>query len=470
MNPKFTMPNIESAIDNPRYTDAAFSESKKIKPVVKLLKHQYKFVNSNKPFIALTGGFGAGKTESMINRCFHLIYKNYRFFKDSNGIYNIGIYEPTNDLIETIVIPRIEMHLQKFGIKYFLNKSQKRFFLDDLATVIHMKTMSHPERIIGYETADSLIDELDTLSKEKAKDVWGRIASRNRAKKPSGEKNTTAITTTPEGHRFTYSFFIEEIEEEKDPKKKKKKIETREIIKAKTWDNPYIDDEYIENIKATHPAHICKAYLEGEFVNMVNATIYRDFDKEKNATTREITKNDRIIHIGIDFNVDNMSAAVAIKIKDTLHFVDEITDANDTPHLITIIKERYPDKIIYVYPDSSGGARKTVDASKTDIKLLRNAGFTVIASSKNPPVKDRILTLNVNICNAKGERRVFVNDRNCPEIIKCLSNQTYDKNGNPDKKSGYDHMPDAVGYVVYRLLRVAKKKDITFNTKNIFRR
>jgi len=46
--------------------------------------------------------------------------------------------------------------------------------------------MDRPERIIGYEHADAVADELDTLTQEKAADVWRKIKARNREKKPDG--------------------------------------------------------------------------------------------------------------------------------------------------------------------------------------------------------------------------------------------------------------------------------------------
>ena len=41
------------------------------------------------------------------------------------------------------------------------------------------------------------------------------------------------------------------------------------------------------------------------------------------------------------------------------------------------IKERYAGHKITIYPDASGNSRKTVNASESDISLLRRAGFTV---------------------------------------------------------------------------------------------
>ena len=111
-----------------------------------------------------------------------------------------------------------------------------------------------------------------------------------------------------------------------------------------------------------------------------------------------------------------------------------------------IIKERYKDKghAIYVYPDSSGGSRKTVDASKTDLSIIQSNGFQVRANKKNPPVKDRI-----NSMNAAFKNGYKVNIKQCPEYTRCLEQQAYAKNGEPDKTQGLDHLPEAGGYYIH---------------------
>ncbi|MDZ4244229.1 MAG: terminase, partial [Candidatus Doudnabacteria bacterium] len=87
-------------------------------------------------------------------------------------------------------------------------------------------------------------------------------------------------------------------------------------------------------------------------------------------------------------------------------------------------------------------SRKSVDASKSDISLLTQAGFAVRNNPRNPAIKDRILATN----KAFEVGKVKVNAKECPTIARCLEQQSYDDNGEPDKKTGFDHMNEAVGY------------------------
>jgi hypothetical protein len=63
-------------------------------------------------------------------------------------------------------------------------------------------------------------------------------------------------------------------------------------------------------------------------------------------------------------------------------------------------------------------------------------------------VIDRINTVNARLCNGFGERRLFISPK-CRQLIKALDGLTY-KEGTkiPDKRSGLDHIADALGYLI----------------------
>jgi hypothetical protein len=54
------------------------------------------------------------------------------------------------------------------------------------------------------------------------------------------------------------------------------------------------------------------------------------------------------------------------------------------------------------------------------------------------------------LLNAKGETRFWISPE-CPRLIEALERQPYNEQGEPDKKTGYDHPNDAVGYPLHRI-------------------
>ena len=186
--------------------------------------------------------------------------------------------------------------------------------------------------------------------------------------------------------------------------------------------------------------------------------IYYCFNRQTNASSEAI-KGRETLHIGMDFNVTKMAGVVYVKRGEQMHAVDEFNNLFDTPAMIEAIKKKYSDHSIAIYPDASGDNRKSNNASETDITMLKKAGFRVYVNSSNPAVKDRINSTNSRFCNTLGERNLFVNINKCPEFTKCLERHIYDDNGQPDKKSGFDHMNDAGTYPIAFLFPI--KKDIS---------
>lgn len=157
----------------------------------------------------------------------------------------------------------------------------------------------------------------------------------------------------------------------------------------------------------------------------------------------------REIHIGMDFNVDNNSAVIAIKIQDSLHIIDEIKlMGSNTDEMVDEIKTRFPQKRIICYPDPAGSARKTSAGGRTDHTILRNAGFTVLAPHSHNPIRDGVNAVNAKLRSSAGITSLYF-DPKVKYAIECLEKQTY-KTGTsvPDKDSGFDHMNDALRYMV----------------------
>ena len=423
--------------------------------VSKALPHQYKFVLSNAKYPALVSGLGAGKTEALIMR-------TLKFLTEIPNA-RIGIYEPTVDLLKRIIYPRFEEIFANAGMPYKLNKSDgvmKVWFPTGVAEIV-FRSMENPARIIGYEVHHSILDEIDTLLLSKAENVWYKVLARNRKAfidPRTGKRgmNTVGITTTPEGFNFVYNMWV------------KLHVDNPEyqLIRGRTVDNHHLPEDYVSSLRATFPKQLIEAYLEGKFVNLTGNTVYAEFDRIKSNTSKvlaDFPESDRL-HIGMDFNTAKMAAVIAMKgeidvevdEKSSLYIVDEIFNVLDTPAMIEAIRAKFPKRAITIYPDASGRSRKTVDASKSDIALLRAAGFRVSAPLANPAIRERVLSVKTLFCNANNERRLLVNIHTCPNLTEGLEKQVYDANGKPVKDNVIDHGNDAVGYLVNRIYGLAR--------------
>lgn len=392
----------------------------------KLTPSQAGFVNSTATFPAFVGGFGSGKTAAGVVRMMRL----KRYCPDSA----VGYYLPTFPLIEDIVFERLPALLERNGIDHELNKSTATIRLSRGRIVA--RSMERPERIVGYEVGHSIVDELDTLKADKARAVWNKIIARNRQKcfTLSGRpvKNTVGVVTTPEGFRFVYERWA------KNPS------ERYELHRGNTYENrENLPEGYIENLEESYPEALLAAYLSGQFVNLTHGRVYSEFDRHTHATFETIRAGEHL-HIGMDFNVGKMSAPIAVIRGNKPLVLEEAFGLLDTPAMIAHLKARFIGHPVTVYPDASGNNRKSQNASESDIALLRQAGFTVLANPSNPAVRDRVLSVNAVL--KKGE--LLVNPDACPNLVEMLEQQAYNQAGEPDKTSDLDHLPDALGYFI----------------------
>jgi hypothetical protein len=255
--------------------------------------------------------------------------------------------------------------------------------------------------------------------------------------------------STPEGFKFTYKTWG------KNQKSDGSYIDPEyRHVKARTEDNPFVPQAYINNLKKKFSGPLIKAYLEGEWVNLTAGTVYYAYDIDHNNSEEEIIEKETL-HIGMDFNVGNMCAAVFVSRNGgaEYHQVEEIHGLLDTPDIVSFIKEKWLDKghMIHVYPDASSKNRSSQNANADSLSQLKNAGFHVVKNNeKNPNVVDRVSCVNSAFTN----RKLFVNATNCPNQVDCLTQQAYNKMGKPEKGNGLDDPNDAFGYFVNKKLNM----------------
>ena len=380
--------------------------------------------------IGLSAGYGAGKTRSLASKAVALAIANQGFI----GI----VMEPTGPLIRDIWQNDFDDFLEAYDIPYSFRASPLAEYVLHLPggdTKILCRSFENWTRCIGINAAWCLADEIDTVPPSIANKAFPKILGRLRA----GNVRQFAAASTPEGFRWMWNTFgTEEAKQRPD----------RRLIRMRTADNPHLPQDFIERLQANYDPSLLQAYLEGQFCNLTTGQVYDRFDRAKHVITDIPNVEDEPLRVGVDFNIGNMSAVIAVRLGNQLLLIDEVSGAHDTDALAQEIRRRFPDRRIYAYPDASGGNRST-NASQTDIQILESYGFTNQSPRSNPPVRDRVAAVQALLENGKGEVRLQV-AANCKRTIECLELQSYTEKGDPDKDAGYDHMNDGLGYLVWR--------------------
>lgn len=397
---------------------------------------QARFIALPHKFKAFVAGFGSGKTwVGGAGLCKH----HWEWPK-----VNSGYFAPTYPQIRDIFYPTIDEVAFDWGLTAKVHESNKEVSLyagRQFRGVILCRSMDKPANIVGFKIGKALVDEIDIMKQKQAETAWRKIIARMRYN-VDGLPNSIDITTTPEGFKFVYQRFVKALRDKPNLRG------MYGMVQASTFDNAAnLPEDYIPSLLASYPPQLISAYLRGQFVNLASGSVYPDFCREKNHTNATMQENEPL-HVGMDFNVLNMSAVIFV-IRDGLPYaVDELVKVRDTPAMAKLLEDRYPGRSVTVYPDASGKATKSVNASVSDLAILRQAGFAVRVNDANPAVKDRVNAVNAMILNGEGKRRLMVNTDRCPHLTENLEQQCYDDNGEPDKSSGDDHLNDALGYFI----------------------
>jgi PBSX family phage terminase large subunit len=168
--------------------------------------------------------------------------------------------------------------------------------------------------------------------------------------------------------------------------------------------------------------------------------------------------------VGMDFNVNPMSAVVAVRAVDECLVIDALEmPVSNTEEMAAELKRRYPNRRITVCPDPAGKQRKTsAPVGQTDFTILQRAGFKIRAPNAAPPVVDRENNANAMYRDVMTDRRRVRIHPKAKALITALSNLTYKEGTSQrDKKSGFDHICDAIDYLLWQEFNVLENRKAT---------
>ena len=218
-------------------------------------------------------------------------------------------------------------------------------------------------------------------------------------------------------------------------------------FKFTTLDGGQVDADEIEQAMKDLDERTFRQEYMASF-ETYSGVVYYNFSRDENIKKCTYDK-DSIIHVGLDFNIDPMSACLFHVKNGIIEIFDEIVIySSNTDEFIDELLSRYQKNKIIIYPDPASRQRKTSAGGRTDLTILQNAGFIVKCKSTHALVRDRINSVNSKLKAFDGKRSIFI-DASCKTLINSLMKQIY-KEGTtqPEKNNGYDHMTDALGYAV----------------------
>lgn len=229
-----------------------------------------------------------------------------------------------------------------------------------------------------------------------------------------------------------------------------------------TWPSrEVLPEAEIESARRTMDPRTFRQEYEASFEN-ATGRVYYAFDRQQNVKEppKDIAEAGGLL-VGIDFNVNPMSACILWDSPASTWMIDEIAihGRSNTQEMIAEIRSRYGARVTTAFPDPTGRHGTTnAPVGRSDHEILKQAGFTVLCRG-TANVRDGINAVNSRLCSASGERRLFLSPK-CKHHIEAFERHAYkDGTSQPNKEDGHDHHCDNVRYPIEYLHPVKERKD-----------
>ena len=385
---------------------------------------------------------------------------------------NVVITAPTYDQVTKIYFDMLmfQLGLSNYALSKGTSKANGEIYLPN-NTLIRLMSYEAIDRLRGGGIYFAVNDETrDWTGGGGFKDAWESVlepAIRTRwgpkraaeLKAPSPGRSLTI--STPKGYDYTYDLHNRQ--------------ETDKNFKSYTFDytqSPLLDIAEVEELRHhMDPIKFGREY-KATFSES-GANVFYCFDRKIHVRNDlqdfeygNINEQGEDVHIGIDFNVMiQASSAFAIRGREA-HLLHTFSGSADTDTLAKTIKAKfwphyndpthyeYKKKVckIYVYPDATGGARKTsAVVGQTDLTILESHGFIVEVDKTNPSIVDSVNCVNAMLRSAAGDIRMYV-AAHCKKAIESLERTAWVENNSDtatiDKKPGNEHFSDGIRYFI----------------------
>lgn len=390
---------------------------------VQLLKHQYEALTATEAEVLLLGGIGSGKSQVGAQWIIDKIAQ----FPGCDCMIAANTYSQ----LMMASVKTLTNLLDDLDIEYNAVLSGARKRIEIGKSTVYLYSLEKYDNIRGIEVSFTWLDEMAFSCKAALNVVRGRMRGKN------SPYRQMLITTSGNGFNFLYDIFgnIEDTEK-------------RRLISAETKSNVFLPEGYYEELLDNYggaDTPLAQQELFGKFVNLQEGSIYNLFDRGINVLPCKLNKRFPV-YVGVDFNVDQMSATYIQYIGGTFYQCEEVqlTHRNANTHDLA-------DKIIadlsskgynvQIVPDSTGKARKTSGSSgQSDHQILRDKGLKVLETS-NPLIRDRQNNMNI-----KFKKKELVIDPSCVSTIKEIETLS-----SRDTEGKVSHLSVTTGYVTWLL-------------------
>jgi len=371
------------------------------------------------------GGVGSGKTT----------VGAYRFLDRAIRYTSTGfILSNSYEQLEQVAVQKVMDLGRRGNLNPRIVWAHRRIDMDDIRSRIFFHSTQNFDLLRGVDMGFFWLDE----ARDTSLDAWRVLQGRLRD--PTGPMKGD-LTSTPCGiDHWLYDEFVSA-----------GRLPGRRTVTGTSYENKHLPVSYLASLQDSYTGEFFDQEVNARFIDLAEGLCYPDFRREIHAAGAIAQVPGEPVHVGIDFNVNPMTAVFAhVEDRRTIRVFASWSERNsNTGSLIVRIRRLAGDGTdVTVYPDASGRNRHT--SGGTDFALLEEAGFRIDAPPANPLQMDRIETVN----RAFRDGRIFISGT-AKELIQSLVRTKWQEGRRSiDKGTNMEHLSDALGYLVWQLAPV----------------
>lgn len=308
---------------------------------------------------------------------------------------------------------------------------------------IAMKGADKPDTLRGVGLNFVVIDEAQDIKE----DTWEKVLQPTLAT----TNGRALFIGTPKSYNWLYDKYMlgQRARTVKDHKGRDIRNEWASW-QFPTITSPFIPRREIEARRQDMDPKSFRQEFEASFESM-SGRVYYQFNRMEHVGDYPFNPH-LPIYIGMDFNIDPMSAIICQEqANGEIWVVDECvlygSNAQETADELARRYYKFMDQIM-IFPDPAG-ANRNHDRGESSLDILREAGFEKLYyKSKHPLIMDRVNAVNRVMRTANDTILLRVNSI-CRKFIESAE-QTIFKEGTRevDKSQGNEHAMDAFGYYI----------------------
>ena len=296
---------------------------------------QKEVISSDKRFRVLITGRRFGKT----HLCLVEILRQARHC-DNGKIFYVS---PTYRMSKEIMWKQLKKLVKELRWDKYINETELTIVLVNNCQISLKGADKSADNLRGVGLNFLVLDEFADIPEE----AWTEVLRPTISDKYTNGK--VLFVGTPKGYgNWSYDMF--QRGQAGDPEWKSWKYTTIE--------GGQVEPHEIEQAKKDLDARSFRQEYEASFETYAGV-VYYNFDRAKNVKPVPFDQN-AVIHIGMDFNIDPMSACLFYVKQGVSYFFKEIVIySSNTQEMIDEITRQYDPKKVIVYPDPASRQRKT---------------------------------------------------------------------------------------------------------------